>query len=138
VKLAVPAVLAVALMASFAAGEPAPSAAPVLLAFPSGTTTFTHEGLAHAGEPVELVLAPVPDGVIEARLLAKEGEIEMSIFRDDAVAPEDGTEPASGAVGWISAGAGARRIRFVVRAAAVETPFRLTFALRPAEPPAAE
>jgi len=131
-------VLALALAASLTAQVPPPGPAPNQLSFSAGASSLEHEGTIRAGQPVELVLSPVPDEVLETRLLAKEGEIEMSVYRDDSSEPESGTEPGSGAIGWISAGAGAHRIRFVVRAAAAETLFRLSIQVRAAEAPAAD
>ncbi len=132
------AALGLAIALPLAGQTPASGASPVVLSLAAGASSLEHEGPIRTGQPVELVFSPVPDEVLETRLLAREGEIEMSVYRDDSSEPESGSEPGSGAVGWTSAAAGATRIRFVVRAAAAETRFRLTLQVRAAEPPADE
>jgi hypothetical protein len=119
-----------------AAPAAAPPAAPERLHLDAGTSKLQKEGPIDAARPLELLLAPVPAGRLEIHVAAKQGDIEMSVFRDGAREPESGTEPGSGAVGWISSGA--RELRLVLRATAAATIYRLTLELGPDDPPAAE
>ena len=113
-----------------------PLAAPERLHLDPGKSRLQKEGPIDAARPLELLLAPVPAGRLEIHVTAKQGDIEMSVFRDLEREPETGTEPGSGAVGWISSGA--HELRLVLRATAAATVYRLTLELEPDDPPAAE
>jgi hypothetical protein len=110
-----------------------PPAGPERLHLDAGKSQLQKEGPIDAARPLELLLAPVPAGRLEIHVFAKQGEIEMSVFRDGAREPESGTEPGSGAVGWISSGA--RELRLVLRATQAATLYRLTMELEPDDPP---
>lgn len=118
------------------AQPPAPPPAPERLHLDAGESSLQKEGPIEAARPLELLLAPVPSGRLEIHVFAREGEIEMNVYRDGAPEPDSGTEAGSGAVGWISSGA--RELRLVLRASQASTRYRLTLELSPDEPAAAE
>jgi len=101
------------------------------IALAAGTTSLVHEGKISRRGPVELVLAPVPEGMLEIRVVAKNGDIWMSIFRDDAPEPEPGAAAESRAVAWISSGDGSKKLRIVAYCDGDETPFRVSVRVTP-------
>jgi len=113
---------------------PIVSSTPV--AFAAGAASLVHEGTISRSGPVEIVLSPVPEGMLEIRVLAKSGgDIWMSIFRDDGAAPEPGTLPESEATTWISSGDGTKKLRVVAYLDGDETPFRVAIRVSPAAVP---
>lgn len=108
---------------------PVVSTTPVALA--AGATSLLHEGKISRLGPQEVVLSPVPDGMLEIRVVAKSGDIWMSIFRDERTEADPGATAESRAVAWISSGDGARKLRIVAYCDCDETPFRVAVRATP-------
>jgi hypothetical protein len=96
------------------------------LAFAAGADRAVYEGTISRRGPIEVVLSPVPAGMLDVGVAAKSGPVWMSIFRDDSERPDPGTDATSRTVRWISSADGASRLRIVAYCAGAETPFRVS------------
>jgi hypothetical protein len=96
------------------------------LAIAPGADRAQVEGKISRRGPVEVVLSPVPAGMLDVGVAAKSGAIWMSVFRDDATEPLAGTAASGRTTRWISSADGAAKLRIVAYHAGDETPFRVS------------
>lgn len=92
---------------------------------PEGETRATIEGTVSGRGPVEVVLSPVPSGMLDLGVAAFEGRIWMSLYRDEERKPLIGSAPADQTTRFIGNLSDAKRIRIVVHHPGDETRFRV-------------